>query len=490
MIHGESYFEPWAQLASWEYNLNRDEATYTSIKLGPTDKYLPERDAVRHLIEDIEMTDNVGEKAPGNRTSPLSRIHLALFRSDAALTLEYKLSFSDVEHQRGGKVTADEKSWERFKVWLTDTHRRLYSKQNGLSGVSRCAQYKSATKNEAPDASGAHSWMKASREDMKNSKARSNYDKRRAGVSEKYYRGSINRGSHNVLRKMIKEKADVVSETGNKTSTVTTDKVNADLKQTHKLDDIDALVRRVKDGKFTSKEADGSAPSGEAAPANDTTNNTGDGKTKAQKNKEKKERKKAKEKADKEELQRLRAARAAPCSPEVATRPANQTGTQTREPRAALDEKALEYTRQIASNEEQKQRLKITASDMVSIQSRLRQSMPNDRELQASRASPSSRSCDHCAKTRWGQAPCVMYECRNCETHCTETCQLVTARELFGKDLVGRISDEFWGILVNKLYPSRPRWGTDTAYDAERKAQYDAWKARNQPRGNDNNGKY
>ena len=160
MIHGETYFEPWAQMASWEHHLARDEAGYSNIKLGPSDKFLSARDAPRQLIDAIEMTDNIGEKAPGTKSAPLSRIHLALFRSDAALYDEYKLCFSDVEHQIGQRVTADETSWERFKIWIQQTHRRLYSQNNGLAGVSRCAQYKSATKNEAPDSMDKPSWVK------------------------------------------------------------------------------------------------------------------------------------------------------------------------------------------------------------------------------------------------------------------------------------------------------------------------------------------
>eukprot|EP01052_Picozoa_sp_SAG31_P034694 SAG31_NODE_4090_length_3600_cov_4.861183_1_plen_96_part_00 len=75
----------------------------------------------------------MGGKAPGTNATALSKIHLTLFRSDAAIVSEYKLTHSDVQYQSGTRVLATDHDWDIFKNWLMETHRRLYAKPHGLA---------------------------------------------------------------------------------------------------------------------------------------------------------------------------------------------------------------------------------------------------------------------------------------------------------------------------------------------------------------------
>ena len=130
-----------------------------------TGKFLSEVDGGTKLTEAIDRTDTGGQRAPGVRSRPLSRIHVALWYANAAITLQYKKEHVDGQYQSGSTDLATESDWEDFKCWLAKCHTRLHYKTNGLLGKSRMTEF-GGTKTLVPP------WRSAGQGHMKGDAAK------------------------------------------------------------------------------------------------------------------------------------------------------------------------------------------------------------------------------------------------------------------------------------------------------------------------------
>ena len=451
LYHSTKYYADWMKLAEWERNLSREASKYSGITMPQgMDKHLKEVDGGRRLLEAIDRTDMGGLRAPGVRSSVLSRIHMALWHGDAALTVVYRKDFRDGQFQDGANAIATEEDWLVFQDWFAENHTRLFHKSNGLLGKSRKTEYSGAQ----PSAPG---YSNAGRNHMKDDAARKKFAAKPRATSQNYYKNAIYKGSHDALKRMATDGVAILDNTGKvRIAKLTEEIIGTDLQKWHKVRTIQGLREQREKGTFKAIDPALADAGGAVKPTKTTP-----------------------------KLRKVTSRSSQPSTHEWGETvdctlriTYDDVGN-----RPKLDD-AEKFLSSIEKQPEVMQKYQLRQADIAKVRERLKKQLPTDLALNASQIDGTGVKCSICAPTDWGKRLHRALQCQNCETHEQGSCHMMVAKELFpNSDFVRRIAEVFWFRLISSLYPRRPRWGKKKSKDAAAREMLAKWREENPTRG-------